>query len=329
MDNNQEYNNQEYNNQEYKHPEEPPKRDRVREFREMMKTAEKKRRKNRVLNILLVIFAVTFLASGFFLFRYFYASHQNKKLNDSLKDLIDTEVYPEEEDTEEDIDPDGNEPSGSTAQGGSKKHSLSRYVTVDGKLILRKFHSLYEKNKDFMGWITIEDTNIDYPVLYTPYDEQKYLRKNFDGEYALAGTLFLSADSDPVKPSVNMIIYGHNMKDGSMFGSLMDYKDQDFYEAHKRIRFDTIYGTNEYEVIAAFHGQILPADAEGFRYYTFHEPANEEEFNSFIHEVTGLNTIIASTSAVYGDQLITLSTCDNTGAKEGKRFVVVAKRIGD
>ena len=73
---------------------------------------------------------------------------------------------------------------------------------------------------DMVAWITVDDTNIDYPVLYTPYDEQKYLRKNFDGDYALAGTLFLSADSDPVKPTVNMIIYGHNMKDGSMFGSL-------------------------------------------------------------------------------------------------------------
>jgi len=306
---------------------EPPRRDRAREFRDMMKTAEKKRRKNRILNILLIVFAAIFLVSGFFLFRYFYASHQNKKLNESLKDMIDTEEYPEDEDTEDSTSTeDASEESG---EGGSKKHSLAKFVTVDGKLVLRKFHTLYETNKDFIGWITIDDTNIDYPVLYTPYDEQKYLRMNFDGDYALAGTLFLSADSDPVKPTVNMIIYGHNMKDGSMFGNLMDYKDQDFYEQHKRIRFDTIYGTNEYEIIAAFPGQILGENEEGFRYYTFHEPENEEEFNTFIREVTGLSTITPSASAVWGDQLITLSTCDNTGAKEGKRFVVVAKRIGD
>ncbi|MBR3537535.1 MAG: class B sortase [Eubacterium sp.] len=302
-------------------------RNRTDEFRQMMKGAEKKRRKNRVLNILLVVFAAVFLVSGFFLVRYYIASHNNRKLVDSLKEMLDTEE-PGENPAEKE-NPETPSSKDKSSEKEEKSTPESPFVNVGGKLVLRKFGKLYEKNPDFVGWLSIEDTSVDYPVMYTPYDEEKYLRKNYDGEYALAGTLFLAADSDPVRPATNLIIYGHNMKDGSMFSDILKYKKQDFYEEHKLIRFDTIYGTNTYEVLAAFPGQILEMGAEGFRYYTFFNAETAEDFNDYIENVTALSVISTTAEAAFGDELLTLSTCENVGANEGKRFVVVAKRIGE
>ncbi len=305
-----------------------PHKDRVGEFRQMMGQAEKRRRRNRVLNILLIIFAAIFLVSGYFLLRYYMASRENKKLVSSLKEMIDTEDEPSD-------DPDSTPSTekASPADPGTKatekpsKHE-SQFTMVNDRLVLKKFKNLYEKNSDFIGWLSAEGTSIDYPVMYTPQNEEKYLRKNFDGDYALAGTLFLAADSDPVRPSTNLIIYGHNMKDGSMFSDLLKYKDQTFYEEHKYIRFDTIYGTGYYEIIAAFQGQILNVGEEGFRYYTFFNADNSEEFDDYVRNVTSLSSISAAASAEFGDELLTLSTCDNSGADQGKRFVVVAKKTG-
>ena len=298
------------------------------EFRQMMDKAQKRRRRNRVLNILLIIFAAVFLVSGFFLLRYYLASRENKKLVSSLKDMIDTEEIYEEKNVTEAV---SGEPATSSASDSGKTteaHQESPYAVVNGRRVLRKFRLLYEKNPDFLGWLSIEDTSVDYPVMYTPQNEEKYLRKNFEGEYALAGTLFIAADSDPVLPSTNIIIYGHNMKDGSMFSDILKYKDQSFYQEHKLIRFDTLYATGLYEVIAAFPGQILNVGEEGFRYYTFFNTEDVEEFDDYIRNVTSLSSISATATAEFGDELLTLSTCDNTGAGEGKRFVVVAKKIG-
>ncbi len=310
----------------------PVRKDHVAEFRQMAEKAKKKRKTNIILNTLLVIFAAIFIVSGVFLFRYYHASSKNKEMVSSLKEMIDTEEEDYEGQGESDTSSgqsSGQSGQDSTSSGKGTAAKPDRFVMVNDRLVLRKFRNLYAMNQDFIGWITIEGTNVDYPVVYTPYEEQKYLRKNFEGEYALAGTIFLSADSDPVRPSTNILIYGHHMKDGSMFADLLNYKDQEFYDSHKIIRFDTIYGTNTYEIIAAFQGRVLNVGEEGFRYYTFYDPASEEEYMDYVNNVTGLSSITASSTAVYGDKLITLSTCDSTGANEGHRFVVVAKRIGD
>jgi sortase B len=246
----------------------------------------------------------------------------------SLKDLLDTE----EEYDDPGSDPDTTQSTESGQQTGNttgKKSDGPAYVTVNDRLVLKRYAKLYEKNTDFMGWLTIEGTTVDYPVMYTPNDEEKYLRKNFDVDYALAGTLFIAQNSDPVRPTTNILIYGHNMKDGSMFSDLLNYTESDYYTEHKYVRFDTIYRTGQYEVIAAFHGQVLNEGEEGFRYYSFYDAETEEEFDAYVREVKALSSVQDATTAKFGDELLTLSTCDNTGAKQGKRFVVVAKRIGD
>jgi sortase B len=306
----------------------PAPRDRAKEFREMMTQAQKRRRRNLTLNILLIIFALVFLVSGFFLVKYYYESHKNKEFVSSLKDLLDTEEEYEDPGSDPDITPS----TGSGQKTGNtsgKKSDGPAYVTVNDRLVLKRYAKLYEKNTDFMGWLTIEGTSVDYPVMYTPNNEEKYLRKNFDGDYALAGTLFIAQNSDPVRPTTNILIYGHNMKDGSMFSDLLKYTDSDYYTEHKYVRFDTIYRTGRYEVIAAFHGQVLSEGEEGFRYYSFYDAETEEEFDAYVREVKALSSVQDAATAKFGDELLTLSTCDNTGAKEGKRFVIVAKRVGD
>ena len=293
---------------------EKPKTDRAAYFRSQMETARKRRKRNLVLNILLVVFAVIFLASGIYLLKYYMDSRQNKKLVNSLKEMIDDSGS---------LDP-GEDPGYTTSDA-----KVPEYVTVGDKKIQRKFRNLYEKNNDFVGWLTIEGTSVDLPVMYTPDQEQKYLRKNFEGDYALAGTPFIASESDPEKPTTNVIIYGHNMKDGSMFSDLLKYKDEEFYQEHKTIEFDTIYDNGTYEVIAAFPGQVLNVGEEGFRYYAFYEAHSAEEMDTYVSEIKSRCSYTIPATAFYGDRLITLSTCEDSGASEGKRYVVVARRIPD
>ena len=295
--------------------------DRAADFREKMARATKRRRRNRILDILLVVFLLTFLVSGFFLVRYFIQSKQNKELLGNLKEMIDTRPSTDSGSTEQG-QMDKNDPGYQTSDA-----EVPEYVTENGQQILRMYRALYQKNNDFMGWLSIEGTNVDLPVMYAPNYEQKYLRKNFEGEYALAGTPFISEECDPKKPSANLIIYGHNMKDGSMFSDILNYKDEDFYRQHKYIQFDTIYRKGTYEVIAAFPGQVLERGEEGFRYYYFFDAEDAEAFDTYIREVKARCTYSIPETAVFGDELITLSTCEDSGASEGKRYVLVAKRV--
>lgn len=296
--------------------------DRAAYFREQMQKAQKRRRRNIILDILLVIFIATFVISGIYLFKYYKASRENKELLGNLKEMIDTDGA-----SDPAPDPGSRNPGNETPGYSTSDAAVPDYVTEDGKTILRMYRALYEKNRDFAGWITIEDTNVDLPVMHTPKEEQKYLRKNFDGDYALAGTPFVAGACDPEKPCANLIIYGHNMKDGSMFSDLLNYKDEEYYKYHKYIQFDTIYRRGTYEVIAAFPGQVLERDEEGFRYYNYYDMATAEEFDTYVKEVKARCTYNIATTASFGDELITLSTCENSGASEGKRYVVVAKRI--
>ena len=297
--------------------------DRAAVFREKMKSARKRRRRNIILDILLIVFIATFIISGVFLLRYYLASKQNKELMGSLKEMIDMDAAPDPTSQRgSQTDPGQTDPGYKPSDA-----EVPEYVTEDGKTILRMYRALYQKNNAFIGWLTIPDSNVDVPVMYTPSDEQKYLRKNFDGDYALAGTPFIAEGCDPEKPSANIIIYGHNMKDGSMFSDLLKYKDEEFYRFHKYIQFDTIYARGNYEVIAAFPGQVLNQGDEGFRYYYFYDTDSAEEFNTYVSEVKSRCTYSIPTTAEYGDELLTLSTCEDYGASEGKRYVVVAKRI--
>ena len=192
--------------------------------------------------------------------------------------------------------------------------------------VLEEYETLYNKNKRLIGWLKIDNTepSIDYPVMQTTNNEY-YLDHNFNQEYDKNGSIFLDADCDVVHRNTNLIIYGHHMKSGKMFGNLNKYSSERYCKEHSTIKFDTIYEKGTYEVMYVFRSRIYNEDEVVFKYYQFLDAASEQEFNSNMQEMAALSLYDTGVTASYGDELLTLSTCDNS--EEDGRFVVVAKRI--
>lgn len=211
---------------------------------------------------------------------------------------------------------------------GEMKKEQEDLVTDKG-IVVGKYVDLYKKNEDMIGWLTIDGTRMDYPVMQTEDDPEYYLRRNFAKEYSLSGVPFMDAQSDVFKPTANWMVYGHNMKDGTMFHDLLDYAEKEFYEEHKTFKFDTIYkgGQGEYEIIASFYSQIYPKDKDVFKYYTYAGINKKSQFDDFLKGIKGLSEYNTGVEAEYGDQLITLSTCSYHVEDKLGRFAVVAKRI--
>lgn len=187
--------------------------------------------------------------------------------------------------------------------------------------ILPEYGELFLQNPDMVGWIKVEGTNINYPVMQTPNEPNFYLKHNFEKEYSDLGTPYVQEDCD-IAASDNLVIYGHHIKGQKMFGALEEYKSQSFYEEHKTIQFDTLTQHNEYEVIAVF--KTVAYSSEGFRYYDFVDAENKDEFNAYVEKCKELALYDTGVTAEYGDRLITLSTCEYS-AQNG-RLVVVAKK---
>ncbi len=190
--------------------------------------------------------------------------------------------------------------------------------------VLYKYEDLYNQNKSLIGWVKIADTVIDYPVMQTVNNEY-YLDHNFNQEYDKNGSIFLDASCSVYPRSTNLIIYGHHMKSGKMFGSLQKYQNESYYKDHKYIEFDTIYEEGTYEVMFVFRDKVYSQEDVNFKYYEFVDANSEEEFNSYMDEMAAISYYDTGVVAQYGDQLLTLSTCDYQ--QDNGRFVVVARRV--
>lgn len=188
-----------------------------------------------------------------------------------------------------------------------------------------KIAELKKENPDVVGWIEIEGTSIKYPVLQGE-DNDYYLRHNYKKEYVAGGSIFLDKAYDFSKPSSNLLIYGHRHEQGIMFEDLIKYKDESFYKEHKTIRFTTIDEDATYEIIAAFNSRVYYKDETGvFRYYFFVDAETEDEYNEYVSQSKAASLYDTGLSASYGEQLMTLSTCDYR--VENGRFAVVAKKV--
>lgn len=185
--------------------------------------------------------------------------------------------------------------------------------------MLKAYSNLYKQNNDFSGWLKIDGTSIDYPVMQAK-DNDFYMNKDFDKKYRYSGLPFADYQCNLYRTSTNIIIYAHNMRDGSMFATLEHYKNKEFYENNKRITFNTLYEKGEYEVIGALY-----TTPDKFNYHSFINTKSKVEFNTFIADVDRLKLYETSASVEFGDYLLTLSTCSYNSKNE--RFVVVAKRI--
>ena len=190
--------------------------------------------------------------------------------------------------------------------------------------VLDEYKNLLNKNKRLIGWVKIDDTNIDYPVMQTT-DNEYYLDHNLNQEYDKNGSIFMDKDCDVLKPSTNLILYGHHMKSGQMFGGLSLYSDQSYYEKHPCIQFDTIYEKGLYEIMYVFRSRVYSEDEIVFKYYQFIDAQSEQEFDSYMNDMDGMSLYDTGVTAQYGDRLLTLSTCDYQ--EKNGRFVVVAKKV--
>ena len=191
--------------------------------------------------------------------------------------------------------------------------------------MLPHMKELYEQNPDVVGWIRVDGTKLDYPVMYVPEDEERYLHANFEGKSDYAGLPFIDKDCTMDPESQNLIIYGHNMTNGKAFRALMYYQMQNFYEEHPTIYFSTLYEEREYEIVTCFFDRVYKKQETCFKFYQFIDPANEEEFNVGRDYFKNHNLQDTGVEIEYGDELITLVTC--AYHVDNGRFVVVARRI--
>lgn len=192
--------------------------------------------------------------------------------------------------------------------------------------VMEKYRALYQENSDLVGWLSIEGTSINYPVTQRE-DDEYYLHHDFYGEDSRYGCLYVKNQADVDTPGTNFIIYGHNMKDGSMFGELDLYRKESFWREHPGISFDTLYEERTYEIIAVFRSQVYQPDQEVFKYYQFYQAEDQEEFSRFYENIKELSLYDTGVTATFGDSFLTLSTC-SYHVKDG-RFVVVAKATAE
>ena len=204
-------------------------------------------------------------------------------------------------------------------------------------VMLPEYESLWSQNEDFAGWLRIEDTVIDYPVMQCLEDENYYLTRDFYKEGNSNGCLILDNDSNPgvgiakqeyangSKPSTNLIIHGHTMKSGQMFGNLKLYAEEDYGLSHNIICFDSLYEKREYELIAVFYSQVYYKSDQVFKYYKFFQADTQEEFDDWYNNIKAMSLYDTGVTAELGDEFITLSCC--AYHVEDGRFVVVGKRI--
>ena len=264
----------------------------------------KKREKRRKFTIILASL-VAVLSLGYFGV-YYYISVQNTARAQQLSDLK------------------GNDVLASLADDKPKEKFTLHKQSIVLPDILDEYKTLYVKNNDLAGWLKIEGTKIDYPVMQCE-DNDFYLKHDFKKNKDGNGSLFLDCSCTLYPRSTNMIIYGHHMTSGVMFGTLNRYAKESFYKDHKKIIFDSIYEKAEYEVMYVFYSKVYDNDDLVFKYYQFINANSEKEFNYYMDEMEKIKLYDTGVTANYGDTLLTLSTCEYN-QKDG-RFAVVAKRV--
>lgn len=264
---------------------------------------ELKKRENRR-RVLVLLFAILSIASILYFALYYFLSYRSEQRMRQLSNFI-----------------------GSQALSPVREETVEVHFDTQNREVppvLKEYESLYNSNKRLIGWVRIDDTIIDYPVLQCD-NNTYYLNHNFDQQEDRAGSIFLDYRCDVLGDCDNYIIYGHHMSSGKMFASLEKYESIQYYREHPQIVFDTIYEKQIFEVMYVFRSRVYNEEEVVFKYYDFIKANSEREFNSYMQEMEEMSFYDTGVSAVYGDQLLTLSTCDYE--EENGRFVVVARRI--
>ena len=251
-------------------------------------------KKSIIRRLALLVCAAVFLVSAFFLGRDLLIAHREQAANAELASQVEF----------------------------SYQISDTKYA-ADG--LLSKSDKLWQQNHDMAGWLLIPDTVVNYPVMSPPAGSPEYyLRRGFDGKYVYSGSLFI--DDKCAVDSNHVIIYGHNMKNGVMFGDLPQYADVEYAKAHPVIHFDTLRQERQFKVLAAFYSRVYGEDEQGvFRYYQYADLSEQAVFEEYLQQARAAALYDTGVTAEYGDRLLTLSTCSYH--TDDGRFVVVAVEV--
>ncbi len=200
-------------------------------------------------------------------------------------------------------------------QRGEEEVSLSSAASGHDIAALR------EENPDCIGWISIEGTVLDYPVMQTVEEPEYYLKRNFDGEHNDHGVPFLDARCH-VGTADHLIIYGHNMADGTMFSVLHKYAQKSYWEEHPVITFETVEGVSQYRVAAVMRVSGVAYETQWSIYNCI--SLNDVELEEMVEQLSQGALYHTGVVPVYGDELLTVSTCESLYSQSNDRLVVVA-----
>lgn len=259
-----------------------------------MKSRHSKKSNNKLKKIVLLLLIVVFVCGIGYTIYYLYNSYKDKKDNTNILDNVIVDDTP---------------------------------VTEEKTEKMLQLEELQKENNEIIGWLEIEDTNINLPVCQTT-DNDFYLTHNYKKENSKGGSLFLDKNFDLINGSSNYLIYGHRNTQRLMFEDLLKYSKEDFYNNHKTIKFTTNKDDSVYEIMSVFYSRVYyKKEKDVFRYYNFVNANNEEEYNDFVNNCKKSSIYNTGVTANYGDQLLTLSTCEYS--QEDGRFVVVAKKVNN
>ena len=195
-------------------------------------------------------------------------------------------------------------------------------------IIMDSFKELYALNNEIVGWLEIKGSKVNLPVMQTK-NNSYYLSHDFEGNKTITGSIFADYRYPVLSNNRadNIVIYGHNTTDGTFFGALHKYKNIKYFKENPIIDFDTLYQKDKYKIFACFLTNTLPQHDDGvvFDYHNKILFNNQEDFDDFYSNVMKRSYYHTGIDVEYGDELITLSTCDHT-IKEG-RLVIVARKL--
>lgn len=273
---------------------------------------------------LLTLFSTVFICCAWYLADYWLNSKQQADAYGDLAAMVEA-ARPVAPKTEAAADVPEETPVPGVWDGEAVSDTFSQLPEdqVDENGILLEYVSLYEMNPDLAGWIGIDGTGINYPVMQTPDRKDYYLQRNFQGEHSAWGCIYAREECDLETPSDNVTLYGHNMKDGSMFAGLNAYTKREFWEKHRYIRFDTLKSHHTYAIFAVFN--TTASKGQGFEYHEFIDAYDEAEFDTFIDQCLSLSLYDTNLVPEYGDKILCLSTCEYS--RQNGRLVVAAVRI--
>lgn len=261
--------------------------------------------------IVVILLLIAFGVSAFMVGSYLLNGKKQAERNDELAQMVEDARATTPATTEASISEE------------TEETTLPAPTVVGADGILVEYAGLYELNSDMVGWLEIPNTKLKYPVMQTPNEANYYLYRDFDKEDSNWGAVYAWEKADINKPSDNITMFGHNMRDGSMFATLNNYENQYFWEDNSLILFNTLREYHTYKIFAVF--KTTATLGQGFSYHQFVDAANAAEFDEFVGTCKKLSLYDTGITPVYGDKLICLSTC--AYHTENGRLVVAAVRI--